>query len=143
MNTKDLMIGNWVYYTKKSKFPMRVVSLGEDYVYLDFEENEGDVFEPRLEDMMPIPVTEDLLQRIGFEKKRVHISYHIEEEYYMLHIHDMFCFAKKAHETGSMCWSLKVDDGFLKTKGIVDFMYLHEFQNGIRLITGKDLEVEL
>lgn len=143
MNTKDLMIGNWVYYTKKSQFPMRVVSLGEDYVYLDFEGNEGDVFEPRLDDMMPIPVTEDLLLKIGLEKKQYNVSGDKSASWHYMsfkgYIFDISNFSNSVGKD----WHCHIDNEYCDSIGFFDFQYLHELQNGIRLITGKDLEVEL
>ena len=41
----ELRIGNWVYDSKYTQYPMQVVCVGSDYVYLDFEGNEGDVWE--------------------------------------------------------------------------------------------------
>lgn len=41
IKASELMLGNWVYDGDKTKFPMQVVGIGENYVYLDFEDNEG------------------------------------------------------------------------------------------------------
>lgn len=62
----DLRLGNWVYDGDKAQFPMYVQTIGEDYVYLNFNGNEGDVFESTPEDLHGIPITEDLLKRMGF-----------------------------------------------------------------------------
>jgi hypothetical protein len=45
ITTSDLRLGNWLYETNKSKFPMQVVAIGDDWVQLDFEGNDGDSFE--------------------------------------------------------------------------------------------------
>lgn len=66
---QDLRIGNWVYDGERTKFPMQVVAIGTDYVYLDFEGNEGDLWESKPEDLIGIPLTPDLLERIGAEKR--------------------------------------------------------------------------
>lgn len=60
------MIGNWVLAGAKAQFPMQVVSIFQDEVYLDFEGNEGDCFEYGEKDMLPIPLTEELLVKNGF-----------------------------------------------------------------------------
>lgn len=144
MGTKDLMIGNWVYYTKKSQFPMRVVSLGEDYVYLDFEENEGDVFEPNLEDMQHIEVTEEFILKNGFEKGE---SMVIEGETctsYSLQFKDTFIDVTYGISNSiDRNWYCHIDNCDRQTIGSFDFQYVHELQNGIRLITGKDMELKL
>lgn len=67
INTKELMLGNWVYDGERTKFPMKVVNIDKDMVYLDFEDNEGDVFDGRMEDICPIPLTEDIFNKNGFE----------------------------------------------------------------------------
>ena len=65
---QDLCIGNWVYDGERTQFPMQVVGIGSDYVYLDFEGNEGDLCASKPEDLMGIPLTEELLEKIGFNK---------------------------------------------------------------------------
>lgn len=144
MNVKDLMIGNWVEYTKYSHFPMQVVSIGDDYVYLDFDGNEGDVFEPNLEDMQPIEVTEEFLLKNGFEKLESMViegetctSYNrqfngtfIDVTYGMSNLEDRN-------------WYCHIDNCDRQSIGSFDFQYVHEFQNGIRLITKQDMEVKL
>lgn len=60
------MLGNWVYDSERTKFPMKVVNIDEKMVYLDFECNEGDVFDGRMEDICPIPITTGFLKSNGF-----------------------------------------------------------------------------
>lgn len=135
------MIGNWVYFTRNSQFPMQVVSIGDNYVYLDFEGNEGDVFEPTLEEIMPIEMTELLLMRIGF--KPIPPVFEGQEEYQMA-VND--CFVEIRNGVSNSCdrdWYCHIDNLAHSSIGGFDFQYLHELQNGIRLITGKDLEVKL
>lgn len=67
VNTKELMLGNWVYESERKKFPMKVVNIDKDMVYLDFEGNEGDSFECRMEDICPIPLTEEMFNKNSFE----------------------------------------------------------------------------
>lgn len=137
------MIGNWVYYTKKSQFPMRVVSLGEDYVYLDFEENEGDVFEPNLEDMKPIEVTEEFILKNGFEKEKIHLFHRIYEVIFNIYVNSCHIIIDNHSNSVGRNWHCHIDNSDCDSIGSFDFQYVHEFQNGIRLITGKDMEVKL
>ena len=67
LNPKELMLGNWVYESERSQFPMRVVNIEKDMVYLDFEGIEGDVFDGRMEDICPIPLTEEFFNKNNFE----------------------------------------------------------------------------
>jgi hypothetical protein len=32
VTTSDLRIGNWLYYTEDSRFPMKVCAVGKDWV---------------------------------------------------------------------------------------------------------------
>lgn len=72
LNPKELMLGNWVYESERSQFPMKVVNIDKDMVYLDFEGNEGDVFDCRMEDICPIPLTGVILLKNGFIKRNLH-----------------------------------------------------------------------
>lgn len=64
--TSDLRLGNWMYDGERTQFPMYVQTIGEDYVYLNFDGNEGDVFECKPDDLQGIPITQELLERMGF-----------------------------------------------------------------------------
>ena len=77
IKTKELMLGDWVLAGAKTQFPMYVVGIFDDVVYLDFEGNEGDVWEEKEKDMLPIPLTENFLLKNRFVKKSGPIS-----EYY-------------------------------------------------------------
>lgn len=134
---KDLMIGNWVYLSEKTKYPMQVVGIGEDYCYLNFKGNEADPFDGIDKDMMPIEVTEELLLKIGF--KQVFKQYFI----YEMAIND--CFIEISHNVSNSIdkdWTCKIDNERYESIGGFDFHYLHELQNGIRLITKGDLEIK-
>ena len=62
----DLCIGNWVFDGDRTQFPMFIRAIGEDYVYLDFEGNEGDLLESKPEELQGIQITIDILTKIGF-----------------------------------------------------------------------------
>ena len=69
LSHKELMLGNWVYESERSQFPMEVVNIDKDMVYLDFEGNEGDWFDGRMEDICPIQLTEGILLKNNFAKE--------------------------------------------------------------------------
>lgn len=57
LHTTDLMLGNWVEYATglrndKRSIPMQVTGIFSDTVYLNFEGNEGDVFEVEEENLL-------------------------------------------------------------------------------------------
>lgn len=76
MKANELMIGNWVYDGERTQFPMWVQTIGEDYMYLNFEGNEGDVWESTPEELQGIPLSHDLLIKIGFERSGARFYVH-------------------------------------------------------------------
>ena len=72
ISTSELRLGNWVYDGNYTKFPMQVETISKDYVYLDFEGNEGDVYECSNEEIHPIPITGEILKKIGFVKHNLY-----------------------------------------------------------------------
>ena len=132
IDTKELQIGNYVYESKIAQFPMQVKTIGEDYCYLDFEENEGDMFDGLLEEMMPIPMIKVLLVQCGFRstKEGGAISYRQR----------IGCYRIIVDEMTKDIWRCHIHQ---KTElvGSFKFSYLHELQNGVRLITKKDLQI--
>lgn len=67
MNIQELKINNYV--CGAHDFPMYITALFADgTVYLDFDGNEGDVWEEDAKELKPIPLTEELMIRLGFTK---------------------------------------------------------------------------
>lgn len=62
------MLRNWVLAGSKTQFLMYVTGIFEDVAYLNFEGNEGDIWEEKEEDMFPVLLTEELLLKNGFIK---------------------------------------------------------------------------
>lgn len=120
IKAEELRIGNWI--TDRNDFHMQVVSLGSDYMYADFEGNEGDVWEFNFENNKPnpIPLTEEILLKCGFEKGKGTILF-LNGFYY-----DTF-------------------DGEFSFISIIinNIKYLHQLQNLHYILTGQELEVKL
>lgn len=118
----ELRLGNWVCDSKFSQFPMQVVNLGTDYVYLDFDGNEGDVWEPDIKEMCGISLTKELILKCGFVKVG------------MAYKKDVFIVNS---------WS----DGRLWLGGgyghSLELKSLHQFQNIYFALTGEELNIEL
>ena len=68
IDSRELALCNWVYDGDRTQFPMFIRGIGEDYVYLDFPQNEGDLWESKQEDLEGIPLTEELLEKMGFKE---------------------------------------------------------------------------
>lgn len=127
--TNELTIGSWVYDGDKTQFPMYVQTIGEDYVYLNFDGNEGDVFESTPEELQGIPLTGELLKKIGFTFKdglwRHYLGLIVKPDAGFVHIEN------------------KGDNGWMYgTCNCKDIWHLHQLQDLIRIITKKELKIE-
>lgn len=143
---QDLCVGNWVYDGKKTRWPMFIRGIGEDYVYLDFEGNEGDLWESWPKELQGIPLTEELLKKIGFhydkdESKSIkvyalrinygkgrYIKVLVSPEFGGITLHDVtrskVCSTRWYHST-------------------IHMKYLHELQNFVYTTTKQQLKIEL
>lgn len=126
IHVRELAIGNWVYDDDYSKFPMFVVTVGEDFVCLNFEGNEGDVWESIPEDLQGIPLTGELLEKCGFTLKDG------------LWRHKWGIKVKP--EAGFVFIENKDEEHWMYgTCTCKDIWYLHQLQNLVRNITKKEL----
>ena len=73
MIVQDLKIGYWVCTVTsfgRLTMPMYITGIfNDDTIYLDFDENEGDVFEEDIKNIAPIRITEDILNDFGFKRE--------------------------------------------------------------------------
>lgn len=139
----ELALGNWVYDGDRTKFPMRVTTIGPDYVYLDFYDNEGDVWETFPEDLEGIPLTSELLEKIGFEEHKDNVlkefsyyRYWDKEHKYKLDVCDIYTNSDRR-------WHAHIDNEDCCSLGSGEFDYVHELQNLVRIITKKELLINL
>lgn len=129
IKTRELMFGNWVLAGAKTQFPMYVTGIFDDVAYLDFEGNEGDVWEEKEEDMLPVPLTEKILLKNRFVKKRDKIS-----EYYNSPDENVFVRFKKEI---SVLVILPLSAARVGARNRIK--YVHELQN---LLTLAGIEME-
>lgn len=136
IKTKELMLGNWVYAGAKTQFPMYVTGVFDDVAYLDFEGNEGDCFEYKEEEMLPVPLTEEILLKNGF----VNMSDYYKDKEGNIFIRlgedittsiRVKCLDRKPNKP-----ILSKVNSFNKTK------YVHELQNLLTL-AGVEMEFEI
>ena len=132
IKTKELMLGNWVLAGAKTQFPMQVVGVFDDVAYLDFEGNEGDVWEEKEEDMLPVPLTEKIFIKNGFLKKKDKIS-----EYYTSPDGKVFIRFKKGISIYIV--SAPVSSSVKRVSANKLIKYVHELQN---LLTLAGIEME-
>lgn len=90
------MIGDWLQ--DEHAFPMYVTAVGTDYVYADFEGNEGDVWEYQDRDFrdgtaQPVELTPDMLIANGFTRENNKYNLTIQASRTLLRIENMdLCF---------------------------------------------------
>lgn len=131
--TSDLRLGNWVYDGDRTQFRMYVQTIGEDYVYLNFDGNEGDVWECKPEELQGIPITEELLKKMGFSfngygiwyktQQGRHVSINISREFVAIEVYkDNICYSR------CTCHEVK---------------YLHQLQNLFYEISRTEFKVKI
>ena len=124
IEVKDLMLGNWVNDTVLGK----VIVLNNLPYSMDLSHSEG------------IPVTVDMLKRIGFEEyedsllERNFYRYWDKEYHYKLDVYPDFCNSDRK-------FSIHIDNEYCETIGSGEFTYVHELQNLVRINCRADLPI--
>lgn len=130
MIIQELKIGNWVYDSKTTMFPMQVVAIGTDWIHLDFFGNEGDVWEVYPQDVEPIPITEEILLKCGFEKEP------FSSKIYKINTDD-YCVI---YYFEGNTLDVRTKDG---NRVSILCKHIHQLQNAYYLVTNKELEINL
>lgn len=126
MKPQELRLSNYVADTRY-KTPMWIVSMGLDedrgsYLYLDFDGNEGDVWENYIDEVTPVTIQdhEDLLDKFGFE-------YNENENKYRALIggYHVTLIPKGKR------YALAIEELEEQTGYYYDVVYIHELQNKI------------
>ena len=131
IDVNDLMVGNFV---KKHGEILVIGKIHRDSV----ADKWGEIcFDDEIE---PIPVTVDMLKRIGFKEyddsplEGKSYLYWDKEYRYKLDVHPDFCNSDRK-------FSIHIDNEYCETIGCGEFTYVHELQNLVRVITGRDLPI--
>lgn len=140
MTTSDLRIGNWLYESECTRYPMYVHTIGEDYVYLNFDGNEGDVFECKPEELQGIPITEELLTKMG-ARKVTDIGWNVVESYsagVRIELR-VILFSESEIDVKIRRSTPHLEDYFQGSS----IHYLHELQNLYWDLTKQELKIKL
>lgn len=126
IDAKDLMMGNWLY-DKVLEKPIQFNNLPHG---IDLSNREG------------IEVTEEMLEKIGFEKNTELGDFYTFWRYWDKNLR----YKLETRRGNDWCNSLRkfdlhVDNGDCNTIGAGEFTYLHELQNLTRVISGYDLTI--
>lgn len=122
MKATELRIGNWI--SDRNMFEMEVSAVFKDEVYLDFEGNEGDVWEVSEGDLQPIPLTEEWLLKFGFKQC---------ENYYWYRKGNVFTNMMVAN----LC-DTEDEEGFF----VPNINTVHSLQNLYFALTGEELTIK-
>lgn len=125
----DIMLNNWFHV---NGYPMYVDSIFRDTVYLEFEGNEGDVWEENIKDLKPITLTEDILLNAGFRKHKM-------SGYDAHFIYSLFI----GGETIGITAIYNADFSIMLHGVARGVKHLHRLQNIIKIVTGNELEINL
>ena len=128
----DLCIGNWVFDGGRTQLPMFIQAIGEDYVYLDFEGNEADLWETTPEELKGIPLTEELMTDNGFRFNGV--WWHKHEANYALDVSVGLAYVQIGKWADSKIHSRCTCHGV---------RFVHELQNLFWNITKQQLNIKL
>ena len=139
IDIKDLMRGNWIYLSdpedrENTRDIHYIDEVCRDYIRV---EDFGDFFDDIY--LEPIPVTVDMLKRIGFEAHKgicpkTFYRYWDKEYRYKLDVDPDFCNSDRK-------FSIHIDNGDCETIGCGEFTYVHELQNLVRINCKADLPI--
>ena len=139
IDIKDLMCGNWIYLSdtedrENTRYIHCIDEVCRDYIRV---EDFGDFYEDIY--LEPIPVTVDMLKRIGFEAHKgicpkTFYRYWDKEYRYKLDVDE-------GYTNSGRKWSIHIDNDVCSTIGSGEFTYVHELQNLSRIITGFSLPI--
>lgn len=125
INNNELMLGNYVnYYTS----PTKVIQISDDIITCIVDNHKLYLKNTIIE---PIPITEEILEKCGFEKT---------------YDDNGFCKFHKVENSFIEVFIYKYNDSLFrigKTDANIEIKYLHQLQNSYFILTGEKLNIEL
>ena len=123
MEVKELRIGNIVCYNGEV---VKVEQVTKHEIGYHTKPNETRMNYARLCEIEPIPITDELLLKNGFEQ--------CDYMFKTLFI--------EMYEVGNG-WHLHIDNDKFETAIALTIKYLHQMQNAYYLVAGKELEIKV
>lgn len=146
IHTNELMLGNWVEYAtglngENRSIPMYVTGIFSDTVYLNFDGNEGDVFEEEEENLIGIPITEELLEKCGFIRSN---KWEDGSNCFLLDsLKSWLIDGEMCIEADNLHSIMEPYMGEFPVNKVYEIHFLHELQNTYFMLTKKHLEIKL
>lgn len=130
LQASDLMAGDWVRSKKWAGKPFKLTSLNANLRYYYGITSNGVLVGPFLiEELEPIPLTKDILEKNGWSQE-IYSNESYDNE-------DIECLSLWVGEDGKNAWWWHA--GF---ELVIPLNYVHEFQHALRLC-GIDKKIEL
>ena len=135
LNTKKLMVGDWVFHPSiipSSNKPLQILEILVDRVRLIDGVNRGSAFLENLEYIRPIPLTPDVFEKNGFEEKILEPKSRWREFY--------LC-------DGILIWEVPYDGWVIGSNsddydGWFRIHYVHELQHALNMFN-IDIDIKL
>lgn len=129
MKATELMVGNIVEIDGK---PQRIRSVTRRKVaYCRL--NSPNQSYARIHDIAPIPITEELLVKIGLKRENAICS----DKYFFKNIPNHTIVVKNYSNTIGRDWSVHIDNDDADSVADVDIQYLHQLQNILNIMDIK------
>lgn len=122
-------------------FPMQVTSVGDDYLYADFEGNEGDVWEFDDNDNIPvpIPITREILEKNGFEWKESAYDHDFDFALLWLKEKRTYIELRNFNKTIAIWFDYIMPNDEVYADIVFPVKYVHEMQQVLRLAGLDDI----
>ena len=129
MKANEIRIGNYIadIWTPNGLF--KVTELRKDKIFY------GNCFKAKYDDIRPIPLTEEILLKAGFEKCRKGCSLNVGGESFDYYIKDKFVIWDHKHRGYSL--------ESIRSQGFILYNFLHQLQNLFFALTGEEIKIEL
>lgn len=137
IDVKDLAIDNYAKIYTGEVYQVQTIY----YDMVDIINSEHSIEQIMCDRIYPIEVTDEILNKIGFHKQKIFIT-ELPSPWFVLNLNEFNIKIDNCSTCKDRKWSCQIYDDE-ELLGSFDFNYLHELQNGIRLITQNSLEVEL
>lgn len=145
INIRDLSIGDWVcaeqlcgvHSEPRLAPPMKVVGLGESWVNLEIDPEQGDPFEFEPSEIRGVPITTEVLEKNGFVDNGV-------GQHYLKCGNGVTVRVGRSPLFHDGCWLVatdkQVDETITTTCVLFNAKQLHELQRAMRLAkAGKEI----